>query len=191
MLAHALTPGHGHDKVWKAMARRVGIDGRGIGSEQPGEHTDQRSQRDDSEPKREVRRLCMRLDLLGGRLLLLRADELEVGKGSGPIHHFHQHTPRPADRFSTEVWERTAGIRAEIMELDFVRSLAAGTLGESQFGYYLAQDARYLNGYSRALARASGNMSAAARARTRRRSWCSQRTSTACRRSFPAASKAD
>ncbi|SDR10316.1 hydroxymethylpyrimidine/phosphomethylpyrimidine kinase [Arthrobacter crystallopoietes] len=86
---------------------------------------------------------------------LVRADELEVGKGSGPIHHFHQHTPRPADRFSTEVWERTAGIRAEIMELDFVRQLAAGTLSEAQFGYYLAQDARYLNGYSRALARAS------------------------------------
>jgi hydroxymethylpyrimidine/phosphomethylpyrimidine kinase len=42
-----------------------------------------------------------------------------------------------------------------IYGLEFIRGLAAGTLPEDQFAYYLAQDAIYLNGYSRALARAS------------------------------------
>ena len=42
-----------------------------------------------------------------------------------------------------------------IYGLDFIRGLADGTLAEDQFAYYLAQDAIYLNGYSRALARAS------------------------------------
>jgi hydroxymethylpyrimidine/phosphomethylpyrimidine kinase len=39
--------------------------------------------------------------------------------------------------------------------LKFIRDLAAGSLEEKQFSYYLAQDAIYLNGYSRVLARAS------------------------------------
>ena len=42
-----------------------------------------------------------------------------------------------------------------IYALDFVRGLADGTLPEHEFAYYLAQDAIYLNGYSRVLARAA------------------------------------
>ena len=42
-----------------------------------------------------------------------------------------------------------------IYALDFIRGLADGTLPENEFAYYLAQDALYLNGYSRVLARAA------------------------------------
>ena len=42
-----------------------------------------------------------------------------------------------------------------IYGLDFIRGLADGTLPEHEFAYYLAQDAIYLNGYSRVLARAA------------------------------------
>ena len=42
-----------------------------------------------------------------------------------------------------------------IYALDFIRGLADGTLPEHEFAYYLAQDAIYLNGYSRVLARAA------------------------------------
>ena len=42
-----------------------------------------------------------------------------------------------------------------IYGLEFIRGLADGTLPEHEFAYYLAQDAIYLNGYSRVLARAA------------------------------------
>ncbi|HJV97958.1 MAG TPA: bifunctional hydroxymethylpyrimidine kinase/phosphomethylpyrimidine kinase [Arthrobacter sp.] len=99
------------------------------------------------------------------------SDGLDVGAGNGPIHHFHHlHGAGRPDPFSAEAGSRKglaagdfAGIlRAEsaadleaIYELDFIRNLVAGSLPEKQFGYYLAQDAIYLNGYSRVLARAS------------------------------------
>jgi hydroxymethylpyrimidine/phosphomethylpyrimidine kinase len=88
---------------------------------------------------------------------LIRADELEVGQGNGPIHHFHHHTPRPAEAasFSSECWEDIAGLLEEIFGLDFIRRLGDGSLPEADFAYYLAQDALYLSGYSRALALAS------------------------------------
>jgi len=86
---------------------------------------------------------------------LERADELDVGRGHGPIHHFHHLQQEGAPAFSARLWERTAGVREAIMALPFIRELSAGTLDEGHFGYYLAQDARYLNGYSRVLARAS------------------------------------
>jgi hydroxymethylpyrimidine/phosphomethylpyrimidine kinase len=57
--------------------------------------------------------------------------------------------------FAARLWEATAKIRAEIDALPFVAQLDAGSLPEAQFAYYLAQDAQYLNGFSRALARAS------------------------------------
>lgn len=88
---------------------------------------------------------------------LERSGELEVGRGHGPIHHFHHLQPadHPAQGFSQELWRQTAGVREDILALPFIRELAAGTLAEEHFGYYLAQDARYLNSYSRVLARAS------------------------------------
>lgn len=86
---------------------------------------------------------------------LERSDELAVGRGHGPIHHFHHLQQAGAPAFSVRLWERTAGVREAIMALPFIRELSAGTLDEGHFGYYLAQDARYLNGYSRVLARAS------------------------------------
>ena len=50
--------------------------------------------------------------------------------------------------------EAAADLEA-IYGLGFIRGLADGTLPEKEFAYYLAQDAIYLNGYSRVLARAS------------------------------------
>ncbi len=81
-----------------------------------------------------------------------RGAELRVGSGLGPVHHFHRWHPAPV---TDDWWRRIEPIRAGILELPFIRGLAAGTLPEPEFSYYLAQDARYLNGYSRALARAS------------------------------------
>lgn len=90
---------------------------------------------------------------------LERSDELEVGGGNGPIHHFHaldvpgtvtDHRP-----FSEQAWELTARHRSAIDALGFVTALGDGTLPPEQFAYYLAQDALYLRDYSRVLARAS------------------------------------
>lgn len=89
---------------------------------------------------------------------LEHADALEVGRGSGPIHHFYHLRSAAAplgDQFSREVWQETEHWREGIYELDFIRQLADGTLPTEHFAYYLAQDALYLNGYSRVLARAS------------------------------------
>jgi hydroxymethylpyrimidine/phosphomethylpyrimidine kinase len=55
-----------------------------------------------------------------------------------------------------EVLREESGAYLEaIYGLEFIRDLAVGSLAEKQFAYYLAQDAIYLNGYSRVLARAS------------------------------------
>jgi hydroxymethylpyrimidine/phosphomethylpyrimidine kinase len=97
----------------------------------------------------------------------LRASEaLDVGTGNGPIHHFHhiqQHTQdhgtiasRPAEgEFAVALREAAAADLDAIFGLDFIKSLADGSLPERDFAYYLAQDALYLNGYSRVLARAA------------------------------------
>ncbi|MFP3462358.1 bifunctional hydroxymethylpyrimidine kinase/phosphomethylpyrimidine kinase [Arthrobacter globiformis] len=88
--------------------------------------------------------------------------QLEVGAGNGPINHFHH----VAQTGTAAKQERKGGfaelLRAEtvadleaIYGLGFIRGLADGTLVEKEFAYYLAQDAIYLNGYSRVLARAS------------------------------------
>jgi hydroxymethylpyrimidine kinase/phosphomethylpyrimidine kinase len=63
--------------------------------------------------------------------------------------------PASALPLSAKLWEETAELRAAIFALPFIRTLADGTLPADQFAYYLAQDALYLNGYSRVLARAS------------------------------------
>lgn len=89
---------------------------------------------------------------------LAASDELEVGGGHGPVHHFHHAegtVPLADGEFTDRMWEASAKVRAEIDALPFVAQLDAGSLPEAQFAYYLAQDAQYLNGFSRALARAS------------------------------------
>ncbi|MDI3195110.1 bifunctional hydroxymethylpyrimidine kinase/phosphomethylpyrimidine kinase [Pseudarthrobacter sp. AL07] len=87
---------------------------------------------------------------------LQAADQLEVGGGHGPINHFHHMKQVPAaGEFAQTLQRASAPDLAAIFGLDFIRDLAGGTLAEEEFGYYLAQDAIYLNGYSRVLARAS------------------------------------
>jgi hydroxymethylpyrimidine/phosphomethylpyrimidine kinase len=102
----------------------------------------------------------------------LRASSaLDVGTGNGPVHHFHHvqqytqdHCARnqgnaaqvPAEgEFAVALRKAaTADLRA-IYGLPFIKGLADGSLPESEFAYYLAQDALYLNGYARVLARAA------------------------------------
>ncbi|QCB97320.1 bifunctional hydroxymethylpyrimidine kinase/phosphomethylpyrimidine kinase [Arthrobacter sp. PAMC25564] len=101
---------------------------------------------------------------------LREAGSLDVGSGNGPVHHFHHlqhlsqdhgstaraHGPAPAEgEFAVALREGAAADLATIFGLDFIRGLADGTLPEHEFAYYLAQDAIYLNGYSRVLARAA------------------------------------
>lgn len=97
------------------------------------------------------------------------ADDLEVGTGHGPVNHFAGIWQRglaplpalagsgvpPAGERTAELWSRTAGVRSRIDALDFVRGLGDGTLDRAVFAGYLLQDAIYLRGYARALARAS------------------------------------
>jgi hydroxymethylpyrimidine/phosphomethylpyrimidine kinase len=95
------------------------------------------------------------------------ASALDVGTGNGPVHHFHHlqgpaHGRRPLAGQVPAEGEFAAALRAGATEhldaiyaLDFIRGLADGTLPEHEFAYYLAQDAIYLNGYSRVLARAA------------------------------------
>ncbi|APT91056.1 hydroxymethylpyrimidine kinase [Corynebacterium sphenisci DSM 44792] len=88
---------------------------------------------------------------------LTHADELAVGRGHGPVHHFAGmwarglEPTRPLDLMDSW-WAGIAGIREAIDELPFLHGLAAGDLAAEDFGWYLAQDALYLNGYARALA---------------------------------------
>jgi len=62
--------------------------------------------------------------------------------------------PVPAGEWTAALWEETAGLRRRIDELDFIRRLGDGSLPQEAFGFYLAQDALYLRGYARAMARA-------------------------------------
>ncbi|MFH5877800.1 bifunctional hydroxymethylpyrimidine kinase/phosphomethylpyrimidine kinase [Arthrobacter sp. NA-172] len=87
---------------------------------------------------------------------LAQSGTLEVGKGNGPIHHFHelQQALQPGD-FAARMWDGAQKELEAIYGLEFIQDLQSGELSEEQFTYYLAQDALYLNGYSRVLARAS------------------------------------
>jgi hydroxymethylpyrimidine/phosphomethylpyrimidine kinase len=93
---------------------------------------------------------------------LRTSGQLEVGAGNGPINHFHHLAqtettaqPEPMGGFAELLRAETVADLEAIYGLDFIRGLAEGTLAEKEFAYYLAQDAIYLNGYSRVLARAS------------------------------------
>jgi len=56
--------------------------------------------------------------------------------------------------FSDRAWQRTTAIRSAIDALPFNRELAAGTLEQAKFQFYITQDALYLDQYSRILAMA-------------------------------------
>jgi hydroxymethylpyrimidine/phosphomethylpyrimidine kinase len=95
---------------------------------------------------------------------LTHADDLEVGQGHGPIHHFHRlfsdasaepATPADSVKFTATLWRDVELIRTQIFDLPFITNLGTGSLAERDFSYYLAQDALYLATYSRVLARAS------------------------------------
>lgn len=54
-------------------------------------------------------------------------------------------------RFSASAWQRNLARYQAILDMPFNRELAAGTLGEDRFQHYMIQDARYLEGFARAL----------------------------------------
>ncbi len=93
-------------------------------------------------------------DWLAGALV--RADDLDVGAGNGPVHHLGGlweaaggPTPGPVTQWW---WQQASGIREEIFALAFVRALGDGTLTREAFTWYLAQDALYLRRYADSLA---------------------------------------
>jgi thiaminase/transcriptional activator TenA len=54
--------------------------------------------------------------------------------------------------FSERAWDATGGLYRRILDLPFNRELAAGTLSQERFRFYMIQDALYLAEYARALA---------------------------------------
>lgn len=57
--------------------------------------------------------------------------------------------------FSERAWSETSDLYRRILDLPFNRELAAGTLAEERFRFYITQDALYLTQYARVLAVAS------------------------------------
>ena len=53
--------------------------------------------------------------------------------------------------FSRDAWNRNARVYEVIRAMPFNAELAAGTLSEARFKYYITQDAHYLIGFGRAL----------------------------------------
>lgn len=84
---------------------------------------------------------------------LRASDRLEVGTGSGPVHHFHATDPGAQERFTDLAWRQSAAIRQEILALPFIAGLTDGRLPATDFAYYLQQDALYLREYCSVLAR--------------------------------------
>ena len=58
-------------------------------------------------------------------------------------------------RFSADAWSQNLLIYEKIVNLPFNRELMTGTLSQSRFKHYMIQDARYLEGFARALSFAS------------------------------------
>lgn len=88
---------------------------------------------------------------------LENAEALAVGRGNGPIDHFHELRPHldlgPA--WSAAAWAEAAPVRADVDACPFVRRLASGDLDRAAFTWYLGQDLLYLREYARVLARAA------------------------------------
>jgi thiaminase/transcriptional activator TenA len=55
-------------------------------------------------------------------------------------------------KFCNEAWQHTVKLQQAVLDHPFNEELAAGTLSRGRFQFYLAQDARYLVGFGRALA---------------------------------------
>lgn len=55
-------------------------------------------------------------------------------------------------KWSDRVWERVRPILVEIMELPFLTELANGTLPDEKFRFYISQDNKYIDVYTRVLA---------------------------------------
>lgn len=53
----------------------------------------------------------------------------------------------PKKTWSSEVWKKSLSIYNDILELDFLKELADGTLSDEAFGRYIAQDEIYLKNY--------------------------------------------
>ncbi|MCD9154456.1 bifunctional hydroxymethylpyrimidine kinase/phosphomethylpyrimidine kinase [Aeromicrobium duanguangcaii] len=88
---------------------------------------------------------------------------LEVGRGNGPIDHFHhlrEHVPHlradvGSPTWTGRAWDDSAPVRDRVDACEFVRRLGDGTLEPERFAWYLAQDAVYLGEYAELLARAA------------------------------------
>ncbi|GAA5059171.1 thiaminase/transcriptional activator TenA [Thermocatellispora tengchongensis] len=61
----------------------------------------------------------------------------------------------PGPEFCAEVWARAAKLVAAIHEHPFNAALGAGTLDGERFAFYMVQDGRYLEAFSKVLATAS------------------------------------
>jgi thiaminase (transcriptional activator TenA) len=55
-------------------------------------------------------------------------------------------------KFCNEAWRHTVKLQQAVLDHPFNEELAEGTLSRERFQFYLAQDARYLVGFGRALA---------------------------------------
>ncbi|MCM1225416.1 MAG: TenA family protein [Lachnospiraceae bacterium] len=55
-------------------------------------------------------------------------------------------------KWSEEAWQAAEGIYEAILELPFLKELAAGTLPMEKFRFYISQDNQYIDVYSRVLA---------------------------------------
>jgi thiaminase/transcriptional activator TenA len=55
-------------------------------------------------------------------------------------------------KFSERAWTETSGLYRRILDLPFNRELAAGTLSQERFQFYMTQDALYLTQFARVLA---------------------------------------
>ena len=52
-------------------------------------------------------------------------------------------------KWSEKAWNAAAEIYDRILELPFVRELAAGTLSRERVQFYIGQDSMYIDNYSR------------------------------------------
>jgi hydroxymethylpyrimidine/phosphomethylpyrimidine kinase len=88
---------------------------------------------------------------------LEHAADLHVGRGNGPIDHFHELRPHLdlGTSWSAQRWAATATVRADVDACAFVLGLASGDLERSVFDRYLGQDLLYLREYARVLAHAA------------------------------------
>lgn len=55
-------------------------------------------------------------------------------------------------KWSEEVWSKIAPVYSSMLDMDFIKELAAGTLSRERFRFYIMQDSLYLEHFGRALA---------------------------------------